>query len=370
MRAVRKYNGFEGNVYGCLTILNKRNGHGTTFFALHTDGMIVSGEIDELCKGNFGHKWGRLVDGNPYLDYTDGTTELFDVRGRCFLMDTASHSKLKGKTYTVRTLKHNVTVMCNSDRSLLGNVLLGRPNANVLYRNGNHLDLRNQNLYVAGQEFGLVVPADILNGQTENILVRGVKVDEPVVSRHSKRAGLDLLADDIRAGKLDKPVCRAGFDTTPLVIDFENLIKPTGYEGYNLRLGVIICQYKKNMFFVRAEGLDGFHIKLFDIRELNNTYKVYSDVPPDAEMPAFHLKDGTSIVFNEKSYPIKIQTSAYERIKNGKILTNRSSSGVLHSVHYRYGTTCSLMDALGYPSRSTLKSDDYYDYRESNINFN
>lgn len=363
MRKLLKPNGVEGDKYGDLTILSKKLG--SEFFALHSSDKLVSAELDILVTGDYTNSPKRLVGGNPYLSYSDGTTEVYVINGQRFLMDTCVFERNRDFTYNIRKLKDGGIVTVSSRGNvILSNYLLNRAKVVVKYRNGNTLDLRLKNLYISENERGDIIPADILNGEAEDKVIK--KVTE---SKFSKTSGLDLL-NSKRGSSYNYPVSKSNYDTKPLVLFKDDLIQPTGYEGYTFGRDTIISQYKESYYFVRVESVDGYRMKLLDLREFNNTYKIYIDIPHRSELPVLHLKDGTSIVFDEYCHPIKIQSSSYISIKNGKIIVTKSGFLVIHTVRYNGGRSETLMNALGYKGDCTFRTNDIYDYRESNIIFN
>ena len=77
---------------------------------------------------------------NPYLDYTDGTTEVFTLGGSSFLIDTASYATIKDTVWS-----HHSGVFTNTDGVNIIDVL-GINKSGFVFKNGKSNDFRSCNI--------------------------------------------------------------------------------------------------------------------------------------------------------------------------------------------------------------------------------
>ena len=198
---------------------------------------------------------------NPYLDYTDGTTEVFTLGGSSFLIDTSSYVTIKDTVWG-----HHSGVFTNTDGVNIIDVL-GINKSGFVFKNGKSNDFRSCNI---GYE--------------------------------ERKPYLEI-----------KPVDSAVLCQMPFYVNHSELVKTDALDGTQIDNYLIVSKYKNGQYFARKHTEAGYEMVLVEF-----CYGVVLEhkLELSVKVPTLNYKDGYSVVFSKGGYPVFIDTVNVPRLKS------------------------------------------------------
>ena len=271
---------------------------------------------------------------NPYIMYDDNTTEVFDLRGNCILIDTFNYNKIsnnyvygkprKGITNNPkgRNGYGDVYIIIDHDEKRLTNILF---NYETTYKNTNYLDIR-----------------------TSNIIFMEPKHDYKYeLSQYDFRSKTDI--------KFTHGIVK----------------KSHKYDGMQCDGKLILSEVSNGIAYARGrdsmrDRCGFYYLYTVDLRYIESKYTLFNKVRVIGSIPVLHLKNGCSVIFDIGANPIWIDTQDYTRL-TGVVEVNENGVQIM----LNNDTKISLGEYLyGKGMIKSVNSKYKYDFRRKSIVLN